>query len=391
MKAPDIRVYNTDLVQLHKVRRWSSLTFSRAWQSVGEPFTLTVPEPTERDKEVLKIGNLIVLDQDGDRCGRICDVTYTADRSRALTIKGYHLNWLLSRRLHLRNSNATLAVTNHGYDVVPWQLQNGLKIPDFPAETVLKTYIDRHMVNPDDENRGIQQLTIAPDQGRGKAMSWAAEEFKTLENTFAEIGSYADIGFAFRADLAGKRMEFDVVPGVDRTVDQRDRRSIVFSLRNKNTSGASYQLADTDYKNTAYAAGAEGADGLRKTRIVTNERNVPSGIDRAEIAIDCGTLDDYETATQMCMQTEAEHDLAQYKRTEKLQVDAEPVGRYEYRKDWDVGDLVICRLEDLGREIPQRITAVTESYSPGSYKVTPTFGDNNDGKVRLIRALKKTI
>ena len=67
----------------------------------------------------------------------------------------------------------------------------------------------------------------------------------------------------------------------------------------------------------------------------------------------------------------------------------QPMGVYEYRKDYDVGDLITARLPRFGIETDIRIVSVKEVYEGDKISIQPVFGELDSARTRILRALKK--
>jgi len=66
--------------------------------------------------------------------------------------------------------------------------------------------------------------------------------------------------------------------------------------------------------------------------------------------------------------------LAGYPESESFEATGEDVGNFQYRQDWDLGDIVTVQYMKLGISTNQRVTEVEEVYENGMATVTPTFG-----------------
>ena len=50
-------------------------------------------------------------------------------------------------------------------------------------------------------------------------------------------------------------------------------------------------------------------------------------------------------------------------------------GTFEYKKDWDLGDIVTVQNRKWGITLNTRITEITEIYEPDGFKLEATFGN----------------
>lgn len=247
------------------------------------------------------------------------------------------------------------------------------------------------------------------------------------------LGKAAPLGFRVRLDAPNRRWIFEVYNGVDRTVMQKDRPYVLFSDDFQNISGAAYVKDSTGYANFAYVAGeGEGSNrtiitidqthgeprrelwvdakdlqssadteddftGNGSTTVFTLSRTPPnissvtvggtstsaytqSGrtvtftsapVSGAVIAVSYTyvlSTDEYATL----LQQRGLEKLAEAVKSESFSADAVDTQSFQYRTDWDLGDIV--SFEKWGLRLDQRITEVEEVYENGIETITPTCG-----------------
>lgn len=383
MKTPVIRILSPQLDLLGEIDLYTSLMFPRSWQGVGEwEFHTAGPVPGA----ALTEGNFIMLDSDGRRAGIIRSVEQKDGANGVeVTVKGQTLNGLACQRYTIPLEGAA----NGGYDTVP-ALSSPTDTPaPVSAETILKTYAQRHLSNPLDPKRKIPLLTVAQDLGRGMKSTWISR-YEQLDGVLQLAAEYLDTGWEISIDLDGKRLVFDVVPGVDRTDQQSENSRVLFSLDYESAQELVYSHSISNYKNVAYAGGAgEGPDRL--VLKVTNEAQESEGLERHEVFIDCGALELTETDSALSLGEEGKHKLQDYPRTESLTAAIAPGGSFEYRKHWDLGDLVTVIDRSFGVAHQVRVSGVSERYEAGQLGLDVTFGEAPKHLNRVIRSLKNTV
>ena len=362
---------------------YTSLQFTRLWQGVGEfEFHLF----GALDPAVLTDGNLILLDADGTRAGIIRSIQQDdGEGGVTVAVRGQTLNGLAAQRTTLPLEGAA----NGGYDIVPALAAPGENPAPVPAETILKTYAARHLVQPLDAKRKIPRLALAPDLGRGMKTVWMSR-FEPLDEVLQAVGEYTDTGWGVRLDVDAGEMVFDVLPGVDRTDQQTQNSAVVFSLEFESVESKTYLRDVSGGRNLAYAGGAgEGAE--RAVLKVTNDAAEPEGLARFETFIDCGALEIVGSETAMSLEEEGKHKLLDYPTTESLTATLSQGGSFLYRAHWDLGDLVTVVHRSLGVAADMRVTKVTERYEAGNYGVDVTFGEAPKHLGRVIRSLRNTV
>lgn len=385
MNIPVIRILSPQLAFLGEIDTYTSLSFTRVWQGVGEwEFTAFGP----LNPAVLTEGNYIMLDSDGHRCGIIRSVEQQDSASGlTVTVRGQTLNGLASQRCTIPLEDPE----NGGYDLVPPAGspvdQEGKS--NVPAESILKTYAKRHLAEPLDDKRKIPLLTVAPGQARGMKTVWMSR-YEQLDGVLQLVGEYTDMGWEIYIDLAKQKLVFDVIPGTDRSTNQSGNSRVIFSLEFESVENLSYAHDVTGLKNLGYAGGAgEGAD--RIVLKVTNEPEEPAGLERFETFIDCGTLEVTETDTALSLEEEGKHKLQDYPRTESLTATIAQGGSFLYGVHWDLGDLVTVVDRSMGVAQDTRISQVTERYESGNIGLDVVFGEAPKHLNRIIRTIKTTV
>lgn len=248
----------------------------------------------------------------------------------------------------------------YGYDRYP-----AVGDPDAPVETIMKQMVARHMVDPEDTNRALANIVIAPDQGRGAAIRWSSR-FAQLSDAFKKIGTVYGVGYEISIDLENNRYVFDTIHGNDHTASSSS--PVVFSTAWSNIATLKYGVDKSKYYNTAYLGGA-GEDEARLIQVIYEDDEIKTGYNRRETFIDCGSIDNIADLIY-----EGKYKLKDYVVVRTLTGDIVPNGPYVYGVDWDLGDFVTLSSADFGVELDVQITEVKEIYERGKIKAVPTFG-----------------
>lgn len=380
LKIPAVRVLSPAVELIGYIDAYSSLLFKRSWQGVGE-FQLVASYKAGAGK--LQKGQIIMLGADGHRAGIITGIAEVETlESVTVTATGTTLDGIANRRITLPDNDAY----NGGYDNVP-SLSASVSSPSpVSAETILKTYADRHMVNPTDTKRRIPGLVIAPNLSRGKTAVWMSR-LEPLNEVLQAVSEFTDTGWEIYIDLANKRFVFDIRPGVDRSFEQSENSRIIFSQDYDNISAASYKYDSSALKNLGYAGGA-GENENRIILKVTNNDAEPEGLDRRETFIDCGDLEIVETATTMSLSEEGKHKLKDFPESEAVSATAVPDG---YLSHWDLGDKVTVVSKKTGYRFDTHITEISERYESGNIGIDITIGAPSPDMGRTIRKINKGV
>lgn len=384
MKYPVIKILTPELSLLGELDAYTSLILTRCWQGAGE-FEIHAPA-TVSCADQLAENRIIMLDSDGRRNGIIRSLTYDEGESGVmLTARGQTLNGLAAQRYTIPKGDPY----NGGYDNVP-MLTAPSQTPDpLPAETVMKTYVDRHMVHPEDATRAFPNLALIPDLGRGAATVWMSR-YEQLDGVLQRIGEYTDTGWQISINLQKKQLEFDVLCGTDRSISQNETSRVLFSREFESIGSLNYSRDNSNLKNVGYAGGAgEGAD--RIILKITNEAAEPTGLARHETFLDCGSVEITESDTAMSLSEEGKHKLLEYPMTESLTATIAPSGSFQYLEDWDLGDKVTVFSRTVGVSLDTRITEITERYEAQEFGLDVCFGVPAPDLGRIIKTFRNTV
>lgn len=383
MKAPIITVIDREFALQAQIDIYTSFLLNRKWQSVGD-WQLVLPASAQ-GADKLKKGNIILLGSGGRRSGYIEGITVSEGENAAtLTVTGKTLQGLASQRITLPDNDEY----NYGYDNVPKLTGENISPAAVPAETALKTYVKRHMAEPDDPKRKFSALEIAEDLKRGKETLWSSR-FEILSDVLRSICEYCEAGWEIYADLKRKKLVFDIMEGVDRSYSQSENSRVIFSHDFDNILSSSYTDSIEGCRNLGYAGGAgEGAE--RIILKVTAEENEPEGWERREVFLDCGSLEIVETDTAMSLSDEALHKMKEYTKTEALNASVADAASFAYLKKWDVGDKVTVVSKAAGVRLDTRITEVSERYESGGSGIDVTFGAPKANLGRVIQHMTNT-
>lgn len=360
---PALRLITTEFEPIGYIDSASSVQLHRNLYEVGDMEIHINRTQTDADK--LVPGVIAYLDE--RRAAMIESYDEDEDNAGMMIAKGKQLKDLC--RFRGTVPGQIEETQYYGYDRYP-----AIGDPDAPAESIIKHYIDRHMVAPEDPHRVYPGVIIAPDLLRGPLMRWQSRN-EPLTDIYKSIGEQTGMGYDIRLDIDNSRFIFDVIAGRDRT--SGSDYPVVFSSKWSNVSGLKYTENAANYYNTAYCGGAGENEG-RLIQTVYEDDVIRSGFARREIFIDCGSIDNIDDLIY-----EGKYKLAGYAYVRGLSGEIAPAGPFVYMKDWDLGDMVT--IQSRTHERDARITEVREIYERGKVSVIPTFGKRNKSFLDEIR------
>lgn len=387
MECPKIQILSQDLDTLGIIDYYTSLRHKRSWQGVGD-FEFHI---SEFDPELIKIGNLIMLDNRHSN-GVITGFksSFSAGK-RDITVTGTTLDGLASQRIvppFENTSTNNLGTLNGGYYCYPYKTSSGTE-PSEPvtAESVIKAFAKRGFGFNGDSSRKFPHLAFNSDFKRGADALWMCR-YEQLDTVLQQISENYDIGWEIYLVFTAqnKYLAFDVIPGVDRSCSQSKNSRVIISKEFCSAADITYSVDVSGYKNVAYAGGA-GEDADRTVLAVTSEETMPSGYNRFECFEDCGTLEAAETDTHISLEDEGKHKLNDYPREETLTATLTTTGSFVCGVDYDLGDLVTVIDRDLGINQNMRLTEIEACYEPTTMQIRGTLGSSAARLGRTIRSL----
>ncbi len=280
--------------------------------------------------------SLIMLDGDGRKCGFIerAERSYGPEGER-LRVSGRTPEGLLARRLCVPEQ--VTAQYHQGWDSV-----------EGPAETVMKHYVTRNCVSPDDPDRLFPGLSVAPDLGRGPVLPRQAR-FEPVSSVLEGMFAYTGMGYRVSFEPESRGLVFDVIEGRDMTAGQDANPRVVFGAERGNLCGASY-IEDC---RTMATMGYAGGRGQAEYRVIARVGG-GSGYKRRETFLSCAGAETEQLPATGLAKLAA--------RGGRVSLAAEVVkrpGGFEY----ELGDRVTV-LPGGGRALDARITEITEESGP---------------------------
>lgn len=373
MKKP-IRVLSRNMDILGEIDDYESMFFTRSWHGIGS-IELRINRYKKYADTLLK-NNLILVGRDLNKVfiikHREIELDKQGKATENWTVKGYALKTIIAQRITLPPSHTAYDNKSGSY------------------ETVMKHYVNNHLVNPVDIKRKITNLIIAPDQQRGEYISYSSR-FKNVAEEQSTLSLSSGLGWDVLLDLDNKRFVFDVFAGRDLTQSQSSNPPVIFSPQFDSIETMSFVQSELNYKNVAYVAGR--GEGVER-RVV--EIGDFAGLDRHELFIDARDVAETDdegnpTPEEQIIQSlidRGQQKLKEMMQEEYLEGQILTKSPFAYEKDYDLGDIVTIQNLDWGVTLDARITEIKEIYEPSGFKLEATFGNN---KPTLIQKIKQEL
>lgn len=262
------------------------------------------------------------------------------------------------------------------------------------TEDIVRSLVNTFCINAG--TRTIPNLILGERKGLGRKRTIQMTGDNLL-NKIYELCKEDELSIHLQYDFDNNKMVFEVWQGLDR-LDTQDKNSwAIFSRNFENILEDEYSTDETQYCNFAYVAGevdeeiGTNEDGTTKTtkkRIVTTVNRVKQGEERRELYVDARDIQSETTDEEgnSIKISESEYleilkergieKLNECNKVETTNFNIDPNSNLKYQEDFDLGDKVVYKNEDLGFNIENRIVEVSEAYENGEKTIDVTFGED---------------
>ena len=352
-------VNDTTFDSIGEVNQYESLIWPDKFNGFGT-FELWAPI-TEENSQYFKKGNILWCGGDNAAVVEIVKSEIDEIGTKTYNVKGRTLEMLLTTR-------------------IIWGTYNAV---NKDASTAMYEIVNQNCINPSNANRKIPYLKLAEDLKFGGKITYQKTGGEVYDS-LSTIASTYDLGFNVLFRPKTKELIFEVVEGVDRTVEQSTNDPVEFSTELEDLLSSSYYTNDQDVKNVAFVQGEESGSSRKS---VTSGEADSKGFGRRELYVDARDLQstsvDENGEEQNLSPTEytqvltqrGDDKLSECKTTETFEAQIRVFGdvQYEFGVDYKKGDKVTVRDEQLNVVVSARITEVQEEFDD-EYALVLTFG-----------------
>ena len=352
-------VNDTTFDSIGEVNQYESLIWPDKFNGFGT-FELWAPI-TDENSQYFKKGNILWCGGDNAAVVEIVKSEIDENGMKTYNVKGRTLEMLLTTR-------------------IIWGTYNAV---NKDASTAMYEIVNQNCVNPSNANRKIPYLKLAEDLKFGGKITYQKTGGEVYDS-LSTIASTYDLGFSVLFKPKTKELIFEVVEGVDRTVEQSTNDPVEFSTELEDLLSSSYYTNDQDVKNVAFVQG-EGSGSSRKS-VISGEAD-SKGFGRRELYVDARDLQSTSVDengeeqslspaeyTQVLTQR-GDDKLSECKTTETFEAQIRVFGdvQYEFGVDYKKGDKITVRDNQLNVVVSARITEVQEEFDD-EYALVLTFG-----------------
>lgn len=340
MEYINVKYFNQKLTLIGYDSSYTSMIFNHKFQTYGDFELVTC----SYNKELHKIGNYIIINEDKRKCGIIKHIEVSDTDGLIATIRGYTVDFTYGQLITIPQS---------GQEHV---IETG------KASTAIRMLI-------------FNQSSI---NGRGNNLMYFPSQYDEIGNNITIKSRYDNLfDVIIKACISGNigikteiieftdgTRAFKLIPfqGVDRSSDTKTGEPYIFNRTNGNVVNRNYILNDSDYRNCAYVGGqGEGKD--RKIIVVGGE-NINN--DRYEIFVDARDIN-------------ADADLKKRgydKLSECAKIRSYEFETYadDFQTKYDIGDIVTVVDNELGVSENKVINEVRESIDSNGKYIELTLG-----------------
>lgn len=329
--------FSKNLEMLGIVDSFISLRWRRKYFESGE-FEIVLPV----DKYIMNFLDLdvIVMRNNYTEAGIIETIQFDDDGdNEELTISGRFLSSLIERRIVKNRINFS------GNSVEAMNtLVNTMTPLTSLWETVVSTFNSRHI---------DFQCT-----------------YKNVYEYLCKLSRYSGVGFRVVANVDSKVFMFETYQGVDRSADQTENTQYSFSDDFYNIENGSLVISSKSKVNYVLV----GGQGEDSDRIMQEIKTDATGFDLYEIFDDQKNLSKdniSDNEYKLKLKTEGESKLNNG--TLKFEVTA--LALDDYKKSWNLGDIVNIKKDKWNIYTKYRIVEVEETIEDGKKTIYPTFGN----------------
>lgn len=249
----------------------------------------------------------------------------------------------------------------------------------YPAQIALDLIIDYCIECDNPLFDGKLSVSSYLEVGEKITYQTTGEDIKTaIYNLLKPYELSVQILYDYEEDTLTAR----VWQGKDRTENQKENSWATFSKNFENIQDDKYSKDETQFKNYAYVAG-EGSSG---SRVVVEINKVANNEERKELYVDARDLQqDEDMSDDEYKSILYQRGLEKLKENNKVEIaefEVDPNSNLTYGKDYDLGDIITYKSDDLGFYIENRIVEINVVIDEGVKTIQMTLGD--DYNVRKV-------
>lgn len=333
----------------------SNFTSLEWYRKLSEPGTFSVSFLSSEAGELRE--GMVLYNTEETEPGVITKITRESNGrgSEMVIAKGYMMSKYLARRI-----------------VASREILTGT-----PSQ-IMRTLVVNNAINPSNNDRVIPRLCMGDDNSTVNDTIEYQTEYVNLAKAITGIAAANELGYAFRVDLAEKKLYFDIWSGTDRTIGSET--PCLFSPEFGSVFSQRYYEDSSNY--ASYILCGSGNDDDR----ILQDTGGGAGLDRYEMyatASGISKKDQTEQQIREQLRNAGVEKLAKYPKTKGFE---SKVNLENATSEFRLGDYVTCANQRWGVREDMQIKAIRRNISSGNDKTTITFGDEVQTLTSLINA-----
>lgn len=336
----DIYVYDKNLNFLGIIDFFSSLRWRRKYYDYGE-FELHIPinEQTKKSLDKFMVIDNLIYREDSIETGIIEAFKMSDDSKKAeAIIIGRFLSSILTRRIIKKRINFNGKILDGERKLLS-------EMSPFSKLEIKSTELDSDPI--------IFQCT-----------------YKNVGDYLLKLSKASTIAHRVIPDFKRKKFIYENYQGLDRTESQVINPRYEFSEDKGNIEKADYTYDSKNEKNSILVGGQGEGDERVLVEVSSGDY---TDFDLREAFVDAKSESGNGlTSSQYNELLKAKGKENLSSPTESMEVTAYAI---DYKKCWDLGDIVNAKKESWGRSLKKRIVEVEETIENSNQKIFATFGD----------------
>lgn len=348
----EILVLNKDFVAVAFIDEFESLIWTDRYQEMGD-FELYLPMDLKYIEIFKKDYYLWMKESEHVMIIEKIQIDTDVDTGTHLTVTGKSLEKILTRRIIWEQTRfyGTLNA------VIKKMLTESFISPSIEARTV---------------SNFIYQDSLAIDEIKIDKQYTGTEVYEAI----VELCTLHDFGFMLRLSNDDDFI-FNIYKGEDRSYDQLENPTVIFSPRFENLTSSEYFDTNEDDKNVALIAGEDDGLGVNRRSLVLGE---VEGLDRRELYVDARDIQSEKDDGTMLsdeeyfanLESRGKEKMLDHKSVIFFTGEAETTRTFKYGKDFFMGDIV--QVEDgYGHSNKARVVEYIFSQNDSGIQCYPTF------------------
>ena len=371
----ELFIFNSKIELQGVIDNFGTLIWTRRFRKSGS-FQLNLPA-TKENISLMQEENLIY--RKGYKEAGVISYIHSSlnDKGvRTLEVKGYFTTAYLNRRINWGTINF-----------------------DGTVENFERKLVNDNCINPSDSKRKIPNLELGELKNYTEVIK-KQDSYGNVGELCEKASETSKLGHRIILDVKNKKLKFEVLKGVDRTVGNGSIAPTIFSTDMENVITEEYTYDTGDYCNVTLIAGAgEGknrkttsignAEGLNRYELYTDARDIQDTKQETVIGDDGNeTTKDVKMAWseyEPLLIQRGKEKLKECKKIETFESTINTNGNNKYRENYDLGDKVTIYSKELGKRIDTDITEIEETYEKQKVTIKPTFGNNIPTLFEMLR------